>query len=152
MCDPFSVAGGAIGVISFGLTIGEKLAQFADGVISADDEMNALDSALQDFNPILNRFLSLLQEVDLGDSQEMIDTLLRKCLTGFIDINDRLATLRNYSSKGIRKRTLAKIRYSMQSESIRLLVQQLEAVKRDLNTAMQIPILCVDRIIYQYHS
>jgi len=113
MCDSFSVAGGAIGVISFELTIGEKLAQFADGVISADDEMNALDSTLQDFNPILNRLLSLLQEVDLGDSQEMIDTLLRKCLTGFIDINDRLATLRNYSSKGIRKRTLAKIRYSM---------------------------------------
>jgi len=141
MSDPYSVAGGAVGVISLGFMVGEKLVQFTRGIRHADEELHLLDSALQDFNPILNQLLGLLQGVDLGDCQKLIDTLLRKCLTGFIDISDRLATLKKLSSQGKGKRVLANVKYSLQSNNITQLVRELEAVKRDLQTAIQIPTL-----------
>jgi len=74
MSDPYSVAGGAVGVISLGFMVGEKLVQFTREIRHADEELHLLDSALQDFNPILNQLLGLLQGVDLEDCQKLIDT------------------------------------------------------------------------------
>ncbi|KAF8241693.1 hypothetical protein K440DRAFT_641426 [Wilcoxina mikolae CBS 423.85] len=144
MTDPFSMAGTAVGIISLGLTVGEKLMNFTKGFAHASNEIRQLQSIIKDFQPILQQLHRLAYSVDLGTSKDVIEDLLEKSLKNFVRINDHLTRFDDINQPGSRKRITARIGFTLDGSEIKALVQQLEGIKKDLQLAIQISNVFVD--------
>ncbi|KAF8531054.1 hypothetical protein BDD12DRAFT_914729 [Trichophaea hybrida] len=148
MSDPFAIAGTAVGIISLGLTVGEKLMNFVKGVAHANNEIRRLQSIIKDFQPILQQLHGLAYSVDLGTSKNAIEDLLEKSLKNFIRINDHLTRFDDINQPGSRKRIAARIGFTLDGSEIKTLVQQLEGIKKDLKLAIQISNIDISHGIY----
>ncbi|RYP40283.1 hypothetical protein DL767_001826 [Monosporascus sp. MG133] len=81
MSDPFSIASGAAGIISLGLTIAQGLFQIADGIGSAGQEVRIYAEEINAFSKLLKRVKTELEDsTDVSvDIQSLINDVIDIC-------------------------------------------------------------------------
>lgn len=81
MSDPFSIATGAAGLISLGLTAAQGLFQVADGIGSAGEEVRSYAEEINNFSKLLRHVEDELK-ISTGvsaDIQSLVNDVVRIC-------------------------------------------------------------------------
>ncbi len=92
MTDPFSVASGAVGIISLGLSVTKALYDFIQNLANAREEIDALTSNVTDLQSLLERLSDIFSSEDArpgGLDGTLVEKQVVKCTDGLLMLREK---------------------------------------------------------------
>jgi hypothetical protein len=138
MADPLSITGSTVGIIALGLTVVKSLYNFSNGVLLAGKEIQDLRTDTETLKEILDRFHNIFNETDpysMTFDLQFLEKIVWRYRDKFAELDTRLETFTaDRKSRG--RRTLEKLKWIVERDDLRELLNQVGKMKTDLQTAL----------------
>jgi hypothetical protein len=138
MADPLSITGSTVGIIALGLTVVKSLYNFSNGVLLASKEIQDLRTDTETLKEILDRFHNIFNKTDpysMTFDLQFLEKIVWRYRDKFAELDTRLETFTaDRKSRG--RRTLEKLKWIVEKDDLRELLNQVGKLKTDLQTAL----------------
>jgi ABC-type transporter Mla subunit MlaD len=141
MSDPFSVAGGAVGVISLGLQVCSKIVSYTQAVRGQTDDIRNLASKAENIRSSLKQLRELIEETR-DDSPDFADHLEAQAFglkANVEKLHARVEEYKPFATETLQdkaKSTLKKVIYPLKKEALFDIGGCLDGMQATLRTAL----------------
>lgn len=142
MSDPFSATGGAVGVISLGITVCNSLIDYCSSWKGYDDDAIAACKYLEGLNDTFKALQDLLQKHAFSpDTKALVERRILSCLDGVKKLEKRWDEVKNnVGSSTTRSRVTAQARkalYPFKGKTLSKLQQDVSYLLENLSLALE---------------
>jgi uncharacterized protein Yka (UPF0111/DUF47 family) len=150
MADPFSVASGAIGVVSMGLTVCDGLISYISAFKGQTQFLSSLSGRAEDLNKclrLLNQALPALR-TRTPDVARKIEESLAECESGIVALQSKVAAFQRVQGPSLRRDSLhhvsRKAIFPFKKDALVDLSGSIDSLQQNLETVLAIANLYVD--------
>ncbi|KAJ5114102.1 hypothetical protein N7456_002636 [Penicillium angulare] len=142
MSDPFSIASGAVGVISLGLQLTGQVVSYCQAYRDYDDDIRRVDSKAQALQFSLNRTCSIMKDALSTDPQIASDLQARilELRTSFQTLHTKIEKYKPVStstSVDVRSQ-LKRMAHPFRKDTLRDIGNDLDSVEQTIQTSLNI--------------